>query len=177
MRPWNERSHAHDLEALLLLQPEVAAGELDRGLVRLGAAVGEEDAIAERSLADGGGQRVGLVVVEQVRDVAEAVRLVGDRPGEPRVRVADRVDRQAAGEVDVAPAVRVEEEGPLAPHHHDGRLAVGLEQVILPELEQRLVARRGLHPRGLPKPRAAVELPSARVHLEVRIRCAAPRPG
>ena len=69
--------HAHDLGAILLFQPEVAASELDRGLVRLGAAVGEEDAIAEGSLADGGGERVRLVVVEQVRDVAEAGRLRG----------------------------------------------------------------------------------------------------
>ena len=69
----------------------VAAGELDRALVGLGAGVGEEHlaAAAEQRVEPRRDLRLHVVEVE-VRHVQQRAGLVGERVGDRGVRVAER---------------------------------------------------------------------------------------
>ena len=80
----------------------VAARQLDRALVGLGARVAEEHAAAaaEQGVEPGGDLRLQVVVIE-VRHVQQRARLVGDRVGDLGVRVAERRDREPGEEVEV----------------------------------------------------------------------------
>ena len=102
----------------------VTAGELDRALVGLGARVGEEDPAAAAEQVVEARAESGLhVVVVEVRHVEQGARLFRDGVGDHRVRVAERDDREAGEEVEVTPAVGVEEQCALAPHERDGEPA------------------------------------------------------
>ena len=90
----------------------MAADELDRALVRLGAGVAEEGAPAERGLDQSLGELHRRLGVEEVRRSAQGRRLLGDGGDDRRVAVAGVVDRQAAEQVDVLPAVGVPERRP-----------------------------------------------------------------
>ena len=79
----------------------VLAGELERGLVRLGPGVREEHAVGERVLAQQLGQvDLGGRVIE-VRHVQQRGRRLPDGAGHPWVAVAERGHRDAAPEVQV----------------------------------------------------------------------------
>ena len=56
----------------------VGAGELERGLPGLGAAVAEEDAIEAADLGQAEGEFGGVLVEEEVGGVEELLRLGGD---------------------------------------------------------------------------------------------------
>lgn len=86
----------------------IFARRFDRALVRLGARIGEEHARQPRARAKPLGQlglRRGIIVVGGVCERAE---LLFDRRRPDRVAVAERVDRDAAAEVDVAFSVAAE---------------------------------------------------------------------
>ena len=68
----------------------VSAGELDRGLVRLGAGVGEEHAPTTTEEFVDASSELGLHrVVVQVRDVEQRAGLIGDRVGDDGVGMAE----------------------------------------------------------------------------------------
>jgi hypothetical protein len=97
--------------------PGDAAGELERGLDRLGAGVAEEDRV-ERIRADVGQHALPaadrLEVAERVADVEQLVGLVLDRGRDRRMVVAQRGRGDAAGEVQEAASGRVVEGVALA---------------------------------------------------------------
>ena len=80
----------------------VAAGELDRALVGLRTRVGEEHASAatEQRVEARTEPRLQVVVIE-VRDVQQRLRLVRDRGGDLRVGMSERRDREPGEEVEV----------------------------------------------------------------------------
>ena len=129
-----ERAHGAAVEAALGGDDVGAAGapgELERGLVGLGAGVGEEH-LAGPAGAEQREQLLGELDLrlagEEVRDVAERLELVGDRLDQRRVGVAERVDGDAAEQVDVLLAVGVPDVGALAADERQLRRAEGVHQ-------------------------------------------------
>ena len=92
---------------------ELARG-LDRAFHRLGARIGEEHVIREALLAQAVGELLLLGHAEQVGDMDRLVRLRGDRGGDLRVRVTERVDGNAGGKIEIALAIGGGEPGALA---------------------------------------------------------------
>ena len=94
-----------------LVAAGVPACELDRVLVRLGAAVREERHrdVARRHLGDQARERRARLGCHRRADRAELVGLLLDRGDEPRVLVADRDVDELRREVEVALAVVVPE--------------------------------------------------------------------
>src|SRR5438128_1598825 len=111
-----------DLEAPAALLRAPAPRELHRGLVRLGAAVREEDALGERVPAEERAQLAGGERVVDVGGVEEPRRLRPDRLHHRRMAVAQVVHREAREEVEVARAVGVPQLR-AAPAHERHRLA------------------------------------------------------
>jgi hypothetical protein len=117
--------HRDDVAAVagpVLLGP--LTGELDRGLVGLGARVGEEHAIGERVVAEQLGELRLLRDIEEVRHVEQRRRLLAHRPHHPRMGVPERGDRDAPGEVEVLLAVAVPDPHPVSPDQRH-RIALG----------------------------------------------------
>ena len=106
--------------AALLRAP--APRELHRRLVRLGAAVREEDALGERVPAEERAQLAGGERVVDVGGVEQPRRLRRDRFHHRRMAVAQVVHREAREEIQVALAVRVPQLR-AAPAHEGDRLA------------------------------------------------------
>ena len=106
----------HDLRP-----PRVPACELDRVLVRLGAAVREERhrEIAGRDLGQEPRQLGALLVRHHRPDRAEPVRLLLDRRDHLRMLVPDRDVDELRREVEVAVAVEVPEVPPLGAGNRD----------------------------------------------------------
>ncbi len=104
------------------------ACKLERRLVRLGARVGEEDAIGEGGLDEAAREVRGGLGVEEVGRVREAAGLLRDGRDPARVRVAERVDGDAGGKVQKLAAGGVPEARALPADEDDVRgAAVGLE--------------------------------------------------
>ena len=90
------------------------AHQLERGLVRLCAGVGEEHpAVGAQQSDQSLGQLDLPLVQEQVRGVRERRDLPGDRLDDRRMRVPERADRDAADQVQVAVAVNIDDVQPL----------------------------------------------------------------
>ena len=115
-----QRAHRAAVEAALEGDDpgpmRVVSGQLDGALDRLGARVGEEDARLLRERRD---RRQALHQLEVARlvevgrgDVDEPIRLLLDRGGHLRVRVAGRADGDAGGEVEEAVAVDIGHDHP-----------------------------------------------------------------
>src|SRR6266487_1851474 len=115
----------------------VAAGQLERCLVGLGAGVGEEHpaVVAEQPEQPFGQDDLGLVQ-EQVGGVRDRAHLAGHRLGDRGVGVAQRADRDAGDEVGVGVAVGVPDLAALTAHQRDRRDAVvGHERGLEPRLK------------------------------------------
>ena len=84
------------------------AGELEQALVGLGAAVAEKAFAGADEIDQRLGQPPLRFVVVEIRNVDELARLLDQRLGDGRVRVAERGDGDAAAEIEVAPARHVE---------------------------------------------------------------------
>ncbi len=147
-----ERAHGAAVEAVLerdqlgalrarLGDHLIAARELQRGFVGLGAGVAKEDAPLERAALERLGQtHLGLEIIE-IRRVHQLARLRGDRVGQAGMTVPEHADGDARGHVEIAAAVGVPERATLAAAHHHGRLAVVVEEQLLPRLHE-IVLRR-----------------------------------
>ena len=151
VRPWKRAQRGQDLEASAA-RVAVATRELDRRLVRLGAAVAEE-ALARRTSArysSSASLRLRLAVV-QVRDVHERFRLTLDRRGHGGMAVAQVGAEDAREEVEDAAPVGVPELGAAAAHEHErgprvdrNQMARGaLDDVLAPGRPGRARSRRG----------------------------------
>ena len=90
---------------LTVVGVELARG-LDRAFHRLGAGIAEEHVVRKARRAQPVAELLLLGHAEQIGDVDRLVRLVGDRLRDLRMRVAERVHRDAGGEVEIALAVR-----------------------------------------------------------------------
>ncbi len=114
-----------DAELLRVAEGELAAPRrLDRALERLGARIGEEHRVGEGQVDEPLGDRRLAGHLVQVRHVHQRRRLVLDRLRQVRMAVAERIDRDAGGEVEPAVAVGVEQIRALAAHRRDFAAAV-----------------------------------------------------
>ena len=114
-----------DLRGAVLLLAAPLVRQLDRRLVRLGAGVGEVDAV-EDGVVD---QELGKLElghrVHGVRDVDQRPRLLLDRLDDDRVAVAEAVHRGTAEEVEVGLVVVVPDAGAFTADEDDGHTTPG----------------------------------------------------
>ena len=93
----------------------VLAHHLDDAFHRLGAGVGEEHRVGEACGAQPVGQPLPLGDAVEVGDVQHLGGLLGDRCDEVRMRMAERIDRDARREIEIALAVGRNQPSALAP--------------------------------------------------------------
>ena len=120
-----------DLEGAVLVQLAVAAGQLERALHGLGAAVAEEHPVHARVVDEHGGDVQLGQGVELVRRLDQGRRLLGDGVDHHRRAVSQVVHGPAGHEVDVLLAVGVPHSRALAPHDDHRPSAHGLGIVLL----------------------------------------------
>ena len=89
----------------------IAARDLDRAFHRFGAGITEEHEIGKALLAQPRGELVAVRAPEQVRHVPELCRLLLQRLDQMWMRMAERIHRDAGGEVEIAIAVGGDQEG------------------------------------------------------------------
>jgi hypothetical protein len=108
-----------------------APGQLERGLVGLGAGVGEEHLpVGSEQLQQLFGEADLRFGGEEVRHVSQRVELAGDRLDERRVGVAERVHGDPAEQVEVTVVVGVPHERALAPGEHELRFPERVHQRV-----------------------------------------------
>ena len=133
-----ERAEGPAVEGALAGHPPPAgpqpARQLERGIVGLGAGVGEQHpglGAGADEVAEPLGEPDDGLVRGEVAGVPEQGQLAGDGLDDGGVRVAEHVDGDAAHEVEVAAPVDVPDAGALAAGEHDGRGAVvGHERAV-----------------------------------------------
>jgi hypothetical protein len=105
-----------DAETLRLAAGKlIVARHLDRAFDRLGAGILEKYRIGKAQRAQPVGQPLGFRDAVQVGDVPELLRLLGQRRDHVRMRVAERVDGDARGKIEIALAFSREQPSALAP--------------------------------------------------------------
>ena len=122
VRPWNALSV--EMTRTLcgaVAVVRVAARELQRRLVRLGARIAEEHAVGERRVDQPLRQPQRRLVGEPVRHVPQRARLLVERADHRRVAMPERGHGDAAREVDVHAALLVPHARALAAHRHERR--------------------------------------------------------
>ncbi len=102
----------------------IAARRLDGAFDRFRAGIGEERHVGEGGRAQPLGQTLLLGDAVQIGDVPQSVRLLGQSAHEMRMRVAERGDRHAAREVEIAVARCGEKIGALPAR--EGKFAAGI---------------------------------------------------
>src|ERR1039458_86648 len=123
--------HDHDVP------PEASlTGELDRGLVRLGAGVAEEHLAVQARPRQALGQAHRGLGVEQVADVHQPLGLLAHRRHHARVTVTDVRDRDAAEEIEVLVAVLVPQMWALPANELHGEARVRSDHTRTLELLQ-----------------------------------------
>ena len=83
----------------------IVARDLDRAFHRLGAGIAEEHEVGKALLAQPRREPLAVRALEQVRHVPEFGRLLLQRRDQMRVAMAERIDRDAGGEVEIALAI------------------------------------------------------------------------
>ena len=116
-RPWKALREG-DQRVLVRIAREmvVAASGLDRAFHRLGAAIGEEHRVGEGQVDQPLGEGLALRRAVEVGDVDQRRRLLLDRLGQVRMAMAEQVDGDAAGEIEIFLAALAIEIDPLAPY-------------------------------------------------------------
>ncbi len=102
----------------------VAPRRLDGAFVRLGARIGEKDAIGEARRDEPVGEPLLARDAEEVRGMPELAGLLGQGRDQGRIGMAERIDRDARREVEIGLAVR------------------GIEPRALPSLERQRRTRK-----------------------------------
>ncbi|MGY3619029.1 hypothetical protein ACVJGD_005225 [Bradyrhizobium sp. USDA 10063] len=87
------------------LREVIVAHELDHALHRFSAGIAEEHEVRKTLLAQPRGQLLAVRALEQVRHVPELCRLFLQRLHQMRMGVAERVHRDAGGEIEIALAL------------------------------------------------------------------------
>ena len=83
----------------------IAARDLDGAFHRFGAGITEEHEIGKALLAQPRGKPVAIRALEQVRHVPEFGGLLLQRRDQMRMAMAERIDRDAGGEIEIALAI------------------------------------------------------------------------
>ena len=116
VRPWKAPSKVMMRYRSGLPQAElIFARHLDRAFDRLGAGILEEHRVGKARRAQPVGQPLAFRNAVQIGDVPELLRLLGQRRDQMRMRVAERIDGDAGGEIEIALAVSREQPSALAP--------------------------------------------------------------
>ncbi len=89
---------------------------LDRALHRFGSRIGEEHGVGEGVVHQPLRQMLPLRATVQVGDVDQRRRLILDRLGQLRMAVAQQINRDAGGEIQIALAILADQVAPLASH-------------------------------------------------------------
>ena len=98
----------------MAVDPLAPARHLDRGLVGLGAGIGEENEIGEGRVDEAPREPLAFRVLVEVRHVPELRPLSGQRLDQVRMGVSDGGHRDAGAEVEIALARRRDEPAPLS---------------------------------------------------------------
>ena len=93
----------------------VFAGDLDRAFDGFGSGIVEKHEIREACRAKPLGQPLAFRNAIEIGDVPDLFRLLGQRLDQPRMRVAERVDADAGGKIEIALAAGRGQPGTLAP--------------------------------------------------------------
>ena len=101
--------HRDDAERPVAVQRAPFPGELDRALIRLRPAIGQEDVIQPAMRRDQVRQPDHLVVVEGRAAIDQLARLGRQRVQDRPRRVAKAVHRPALDEVEVAPPLGIDQ--------------------------------------------------------------------
>ena len=119
-----------DDAALLRLAGDglIFARHLDRAFHRFGAGIREKHGVGEARIGEPLRQPLGFGNAEEVRDVPNLLRLLGERLHQDRMRVAERVHGDAAGKIEVALAVGAEQPSALAPLEGEVGARIGRQQ-------------------------------------------------
>ena len=107
----------------------ILARHLDRAFHRLRAGIAEEDDVGKARRAQPLRQRLGFRNPVKVRDVPELVSLVGQRLDQLRMRVAEHIDRDARGEIEIALAGRRRQPGTLPPLKSEIGTRIGRQKI------------------------------------------------
>ncbi len=83
----------------------IFARDLDRAFHRLGAGIGEEHEVGKALLAQPRREPLAIRALEQVRHVPQFGRLFLQRRDQMRMAMAERVHRDAGGEIEIALAI------------------------------------------------------------------------
>ena len=120
---------ADDVEAFgIAVHEVVAARHLEGEFAGLRARIGEERRVGEGVGDQLGGQALLPRHAEQIGGVPELARLLGQRPHQLGIVVAEGVDRDARPEIQISPPILGEKVGPFAPDERDVRPVIGGEQ-------------------------------------------------
>ena len=92
----------------------IAARNLDRAFDRLGARIGEEHRVGKRELGQSPGKLLALGRSVEVGDVHQRRGLALDRTDQVRVAMTEQIDRDPAGEVEIALAALADQVDALA---------------------------------------------------------------
>ena len=104
---------------------------LDDAFHRLGAGIGEKHLVGEGHGAQPVGQPLALRDAVEVGDVDDLLGLLGDRLDHLRMRMAERIDRDAGGEIEIAVAVGRGQPDALAPLESEVDPRVGWQHMRL----------------------------------------------
>ena len=116
-----------DAEALgMALDELVAARRLDGAFERLGAGIGEEHLVGEGGVDQPLAEPALPRNLVEIGDVPELVGLLGQRRDQMRMAVAQRIDGDAAGEIEISLALVGDQPGALATVEGQGRAGKGL---------------------------------------------------
>ena len=83
----------------------IFARDLDRAFHRLGAGIGEEHEVGKALLAQPRREPLAIRALEQVRHVPQLGGLLLQCRDQMRMRMAERIDRDAGGEIEIALAI------------------------------------------------------------------------
>ena len=106
------------------------AREFVETFVGLGAGIAEEDLAGCKMLDDALGEASLRLVVIEIGDVQEFLRLLGEGGGDFRMRVAEGAHGDAAAEVEVAPAIHIPDVAARATGEREIKARVGGQDVF-----------------------------------------------
>ncbi len=131
----------------------VRVRHLERALHRLRPGIAEEAALQPAHLRQPFGQRALILVVIEVGSMQQEARLRADDFGDPRMRVAQRVDTDPGDQVQVSLAREVVEIAALTAGQHERITRIILQQIFALQVHDRLgesVLNRGQGSRHFP---------------------------
>ncbi len=131
----------NDDVAVGLPQAERAlARELDRGFVRFGSRITEEDAIESGDFGELVGELAGRFVMIEVAAVHERRGLRRDRADDGRMRMTERAHRDPRDEIEITVATLIDQPNAFAAHEIDRRAIVVLHEMRMLDRGKRAAA-------------------------------------